>query len=426
MNQETHSMLVRGVAAAKAGDNTEARNFLERIFYLDPPIDEKLEAWYWLSKISSDPKEKRDCLENILANNLGDARARRELAILNGELKREDIIDADRLSINPEKPGQKPGVDRFTCPNCGSRMVFAPDGASLVCEACASKEQIRNDMKVGNVHGNNFVVALATAKGHLRPMNAHTYTCEGCGAGFIVPPEQLTMVCPYCDSTYVAKQVETREILTPNGVIPFRINKEQAKKALRNWFDGQPPWVAPGKPLYLPVWVFDLGGQLNWDAQVYDNQDKKWVLQRDQKALHYSDLIILATRRFPDELQPAAQDFSLKGVVPYDPRYLVSWPAETYQISLGDASLIARQITLDKERQTIKNCYLRAMRNLHIDSSNLIVESYRLILFPVWLTHYMLDEKRYEVFVNGQSGEVYGEEPETGIRKWLGKFLGDS
>jgi hypothetical protein len=425
MNQETHSMLVRGVAAAKAKEFLEARQYLEGLLRYDPPLDEKLDAWYWLSKISTDPQEKRNYIENILANNLGDGRARRELAILNGELKPEEIVNPDGLKAGVGKSDQPPGADRFICPSCGSRMVFTPDGQSLICESCSSHEKVKNTARGSDVEGKNFVVALSTAKGHLRPMDARTYTCEGCGAVFIVPAEQLTMVCPYCNSTYVARQVETREILFPNGVIPFKINKDQAKKGLKNWFNSQPAWVANGQALYVPVWVFDLGGQLNWDAQIYDNQSNKWIVQKDQKALQYTDVIILATRRFPDELQPAIQDYNLKGAVPYDPRYLVNWPAETYQISLGDASLIARQITLDKERQNIRNCYQRAMRSLHVDSSNLIVESYRLILFPVWLTHYLVEEKRYEVLINGQTGEVFGEEPETGIRKWLGKILRD-
>jgi len=35
--------------------------------------------------------------------------------------------------------------------------------------------------------------------------------------------------------------------------------------------------------------------------------------------------------------------FNLDALVAYDPYYLAGWPAETYQVSPADASLLARQ-----------------------------------------------------------------------------------
>ena len=56
-----------------------------------------MEACYWLSEVSDDPTEKRSLLEEILANNFGDARARRKLAILDGKIKPEEIVDPDNF-----------------------------------------------------------------------------------------------------------------------------------------------------------------------------------------------------------------------------------------------------------------------------------------------------------------------------------------
>src|SRR5512146_408042 len=97
MPSATYDLLIRGRAAAKSKEAREARSNLERLLRLDPPLDERLEALYWLSEVSEDPKEKRAYLEEILANNLGDVRARRKLSILDGKIKPDEIVDPDRV-----------------------------------------------------------------------------------------------------------------------------------------------------------------------------------------------------------------------------------------------------------------------------------------------------------------------------------------
>ena len=45
-----------------------------------------------------------------------------------------------------------------------------------------------------------------------------------------------------------------------------------------------------------------------------------------------------------------------------------------------------------------------------------------LVLVPAWLAHYTLQEKRYDVMVNGQTGHVTGARPYGGIAGWLNRW----
>jgi hypothetical protein len=56
------------------------------VLRLDPLTHVRVEAWLWLSEISTDPDEQRQCIDSLLAIDANDARARRKLAILNGQL----------------------------------------------------------------------------------------------------------------------------------------------------------------------------------------------------------------------------------------------------------------------------------------------------------------------------------------------------
>ena len=95
-------MLVRGVAAARtrqARDKEEARFICEWVLRSsDAESDQKTTAWLWLSEVEEDHRKKRDCLENVITFDPANGPARRGLALLDGRLKAEDIIDPDQRS----------------------------------------------------------------------------------------------------------------------------------------------------------------------------------------------------------------------------------------------------------------------------------------------------------------------------------------
>ena len=61
MSDSARDLLVRGIAAAKAQDTDQARFYLEWVLRTDASREQKIKAWLWLSEVSEDPDEKRDC-----------------------------------------------------------------------------------------------------------------------------------------------------------------------------------------------------------------------------------------------------------------------------------------------------------------------------------------------------------------------------
>ena len=424
LDGNTRELLMRGIAAAKTNDIKEARFYLEWALRLDPPMDERLEVWYWLSRISTDPKEKRGYLEDILANDLGNGRARRDLAVLDGRLKPEDMINPD--TFKQARPGapQASASDRFTCPKCGGRMTFTPDGQSLTCEYCEVQSQITKGKK--ETPGDDFVVAMATGKGFLKPVTVRSLTCQGCGAVFILPPEQLSLTCPYCDSPHVLRQTETRQVAAPHSIIPFKLTHEQAGEAVRTWAadeldEGIKNW-APLQGIYLPAWSFNVGGQVPWRC-LLQTEDDKWAPASGIQVVQMSHLLVLATSRPGKAFQAAVASYNLGDLVDYDERYLANWLAETFQVAPGDASLEARRMAFTHQQELIASSFGQPVRDLNISSANMIVESFSLILLPAWSGHYIHADRRYELFINGQTGQVLGEKPPRGLRDWVNDLL---
>jgi hypothetical protein len=69
-----------------------------------------------LSEISTNASEQRTFLENILANNFGEVRARRKIAILNGALNPENILNPDLVKQTADIKQKAANGQRFDCP----------------------------------------------------------------------------------------------------------------------------------------------------------------------------------------------------------------------------------------------------------------------------------------------------------------------
>jgi hypothetical protein len=176
-------LLRSGIIEAKAGNRESARRYLDRAAYMSNDHDVLAEAWYWMSQVVDEAVEKHKALENCLAHDLRHARARRALAVLDGKLKADEIINPDQL---PHAPASLHAVDadRFMCPKCGGRMAFAPDGEALVCEYC-SRNQKFSVAQPGTANEKDFIIAMATARGHGKPLNQQVFHCEGCGCACV-------------------------------------------------------------------------------------------------------------------------------------------------------------------------------------------------------------------------------------------------
>jgi hypothetical protein len=260
----------------------------------------------------------------------------------------------------------------------------------------------------------SFLVAMATRKGHLRPTSRQTFFCQGCGADFLLPPQQLTLTCPYCGSAHALRRPAARDLITPHRIIPFTVDENGARQALRAWFAQDPPGAGvrteKGAALYLPAWSFEVAGQVPWTCQVQEGRNR-WVTEKGSEIVYHAAVMAPASRRLSPECAAELEAFDLRQAIPFDERYLANWPAETYQVSVGDASLEARRRVYELEQGQVRARMLRQVKDLSFNSLGITIESFALVLLPLWITHYRAGEGRYEVVINGQSGAVRGQRP---------------
>jgi uncharacterized CHY-type Zn-finger protein len=427
MSESAHDLLVRGIAALKAKEMREASFYLDRVLTNEPDLQQSIEAWLGLCEISTDPVEQRNLLESVLSNDPTEGRARRKLAILDGKLKPDEIVDPDHLTQPAPNTQEANDPKRFICPKCGGRMTFTPDGSSLTCEFCQSRQSLSvSSQESQNIPERDFFLAMATSRAHFSPVVQRTLSCQGCGARFLLTADQITLNCPYCNSSYVVENKETFEMILPAGLIPFEIDEEHAKQSLRNWLQknlsDKPVHVIPGTALYVPIWSFDLTGQITWRCQVYKN--KMWIDEHGECPILYQDIRVNGTKNLKECEPEFLREFSHDKIVSYDDRYLANWPAETYQITMADASLEARQLVLAIESEQVRRSFMSQSRDLGFNTSGMAVDAYELLLFPFWITRYTLENQSYQIIINGQNGAIHGQRPAGKVAQWLDRIIG--
>ncbi|MEZ4590038.1 MAG: hypothetical protein R3D55_02675 [Chloroflexota bacterium] len=425
-------LLRQGTAAAKAGDKDEAFHYLSWVLRTDSSEQQQAQAWLWLSEVYEATEDKRHCLEQVLAFDPTHGVARRGLALLDGRLQAKDVINPDQISQTASEEPEPTAAEQFVCPQCAGKLQFLPDGVTLRCGFCGFEQEVgrmaakpKQSQFGEGAFEQDFSTALAQAKGHLAPVQMRTFQCNGCAVEFVLAPEAISLTCPYCDSTYVTETAVAQQIIPPHAVIPFRIAHEQAEKAIRGWLKEvgvERPRLLPIVGIYLPLWTFDVGGEIRWGGQV--KKGDNWVPISGNHLTFSDDVRVPASKKLNGDLAQAFAGFDLDGLQAYDSRFLADWPAERHTIPLADASLQARKQTLNELRRNPHKLTLEDVHNLKLGSLGLIVESFKLALVPVWLAHYQVDGEAFEVLVNGQTGVVVGKRPSRGVRGFFAKLFG--
>lgn len=412
MNDYSKDLLRQGIIEVKAGNRETARRYLDRAIYMAGAHDVLAEAWFWMSEVAADAKEKRKALENCLALDMQHARARRALALVDGKLQANEIVNPDQLP--PAPAGARPSdAQRFTCPKCGGRMSYAPDGSQrLVCEYCTRGQVLGLDGQAANEK--DFIVAMATKRGHGKPLQEQVFHCQGCGAEFILPPKQISAACLYCDSPHVVNLEKAPDLLAPDGIIPYQFNQQRAIQILIEWVQGndlQPERkVELPRGLYLPLWTFDVGGAVDYAYEYVERDERtrkrqpRTVRFNDSYPVFVNDLPIPGSRKLSGVFVKLIPTFDLRAIQPYDPRFLAGMPAEIYDVPMADASLDARSQTYKKYQRELP--HLVNVNVVHTSSASLAIESFKLNLLPVWMTELPFNGREHLVLINGQSGAV--------------------
>ena len=248
----------------------------------------------------------------------------------------------------------------------------------------------------------------------------------------LAPAEQAALTCPYCGNSIVLTE-KLSGPLRPDGVIPFQIAPEELSAAVNRFYKGRkllPRRFFSEKTMgritgvYVPFWVFDgsVRGELTFDGEIVKTQRKgdyiitdtyHYLLSR-RAELTFAGLPLDASERIDDALMDSLEPFDMSRAQSFDPRYLAGFTADRFDVKKEDIAARAEKrmqsTAVGVVSDTARGKYDSVSYRGGVLTADLRA---RYLLLPVYLFDIRYGGKDWQYAVNGQSGKVVGELPES-------------
>ena len=351
-----------------------------------------------------------------------------------------------------EKPlamQQEPGIPtadpspeprRFPCAQCGASLEYTPGADTLRCTHCGHENRIAT--VAAPILEQDFRQALQSLAHAATTHESVAIHCDSCGASYSFAAAAHAGQCPFCSAPVVAKTELHRE-LRVQALLPFKIERDQARALFRKWLGKL--WFAPGglkdyarndarlTGMYVPYWTYDAATTTSYRGERGDNyqvQERyrtiengrevervriatkiRWTPAAGVVSRFFDDVLVLASLSLPQAVTERLEPWDLANLVPYREEYLSGFQSEMYQVPLDQGFERARAIMANLIRTDIARDIGGDHQRIHAAETRYGDISFKHILLPVWMSAFRFRDKIYRFVVNGRTGEVQGERP---------------
>ena len=325
------------------------------------------------------------------------------------------------------------------CKNCAAALKFKPGTASLICEYCQTLNTIEE--KPAEIIENDFREFLKENGSGTSKQDITVCKCSSCGASTTLPPNITSSSCPYCDTPLIIQNAGTCSIIKPKYLLPFKINRNEAKEKFTGWVKGL--WFAPNKlkdyaahsaeklnGVYMPFWTYDsdttssysgMRGDHYYITESYrdsNGQTKtrqvrrtRWSPASGTVYNKFDDVLVCASKSLPFKLTHALEPWDLQDLKEYNDQYLAGFLTESYQLNLEEGFDTAKEIMYSAIQSSVKRDIGGDEQQITSLNTNYNTISFKHILLPLWISAYQYKEKTYRFVINARTGEVQGERP---------------
>lgn len=336
------------------------------------------------------------------------------------------------------------GGKEFRCHQCGAEMTYDAGAQVMRCAHCD------NTRPVGGAEGKQTIVeynleeglAKAAERGYGTPVKSTM--CKECGATVSFGENVTSTACDFCGSSQVLEQEANRNVIRPESLVPFQVDRSAANDKFSGWIRGL--WFRPNNlkhqakvkemtGVYVPYWTFDAQVDSDWTAEAgyyyyetehYINEDGSTEERRVQKIRwepawgfrsdFHDDVLVCASKGLPRDLAEKLRTFDTAKLISYDPQYLSGWKAEEYAVELNDGwKESVQKIDAIQNARCAGDVPGDTHQFLNV-SNKFYNETFKHVLLPIWISAYRYNDEVYRFLVNGQTGEVTGKAPYSIIK----------
>ena len=327
-------------------------------------------------------------------------------------------------------------IVEYKCPGCSAPLVFDSATQNMKCNSC------QNEFDVTAVKQYNEAIQAAeqATSGWGTYNNSgwaaeeqHALSgsvCQSCGGELITDANTVATECPYCGNAAVIPQ-QVSNTLRPDYVIPFKLDKNAAKEALKGFYKKK--YLLPNcfkdenridkiTGTYVPYWLFSCGtinfGTFDatrvqsWTSGNYQFTKTEHYLVTRNGNIDFELVPADGSEKMDDTFMEAIEPFHYDELTTFAVPYLSGYLADKYDV---DAEALKPRVddrikkTIVSELQSTVHGYATvAPRNVNM---NITDGDIKYALFPVWILNTKYKDKKYTFMMNGQTGKLVGSLP---------------
>ena len=362
-------------------------------------------------------------------------------------------------------------ITNYQCPACTGPLHFVGESGRLECDYCgscfdiaemeafyaekeakaaeaaqkweeteAAQKSAEAEEQQTAADGSDWDASGLSEDWGVDAVGMKAYCCPSCGAELLCDATTAATSCPYCGNPSVLPG-QFAGILKPDFLLPFKLSKEDAIKALKKHYLKKP--LLPSafskanhleeiKGVYVPFWMYDgkASGSVRFHATKvhkytsgdYEITETSHYDVRRAGSIAFEKIPVDASSKMPDDYMDSIEPYDYTELKPFSTAYLPGFLADKYDVSVEDSRNRADRRcagsladALEKTVTGYASCKETA-RSIQLKRGKV-----HYALLPVWILNTRWEGKDFLFAMNGQTGKLVGNLP-VSTKRVIGLF----
>ena len=324
-------------------------------------------------------------------------------------------------------------IIEYKCPACGGAMEFDSKSQQMKCPYCDTQMSIEEYQQMQQQQEQQQADWQAKGDGNWQEGETdgmRIYVCESCGGEIIADENTGATTCPFCGNRVVMKGQFSGD-LRPDYIIPFKLDKKDAKKAYHRHLSGkkflpaifkEENHIDEIKGVYVPFWLFDadVEADITYNAQktrVWRTGDVEYTEHSFYQAqrsggISFQHIPADGSEKMDDTLMESIEPYDFSEAVPFQPAYLAGYVADRYDVDKDERMKRAEERMKRSAEESFENTVTGYHSVMPAQSRvNICNARYSYALYPVWILNTTWKGEKYTFAMNGQTGKMVGDLP---------------
>ena len=327
-------------------------------------------------------------------------------------------------------------LQEFKCPSCDGAIEFDSSLQKLKCPYCDTEFEVEALQELGEAlreeQPSDFTWETEPDGQwtDAETENLRTFVCNSCGGQIIGDANTAATRCPYCDNPVVMSGQFVGD-LRPDIVVPFKLDKNQAKESFSRHLLKKPLLpklfksqnrIESIQGMYVPFWLFDtdVDADVRYKAtRVTSWSDSNYTYTRTSfykllrsGGLSFTDVPVDGSVKMQDDLMESIEPFDLSQGVDFQTAYLAGYLADKFDVTADTCKNRAN----DRIRKSTEDAFASTAigyATVIPEHTNIRLSGGRVryALLPTWILTTRYQDKLYTFAMNGQTGKFVGNLP---------------